>query len=101
VGGGDEEVAVGVVAELVDEDAEAPRCVAEANPINGSIRSTVPGTFSSSEIYWLPQNGPSLNLIERLWRHLKRVRHCDPYTTTFGGVQREVCYGNPPLKLSR
>ena len=38
-----------------------------------AVQAWLEANRESVEVYWLPPYGPSLNLIERLWGHLKRT----------------------------
>jgi putative transposase len=38
-----------------------------------AVRAWLEANRDKVEIYWLPPYSPSLNLIERLWGHLKRT----------------------------
>jgi transposase len=53
------------------------------------------------EVYWLPPYSPSLNLIERLWGHLKRTILANVLYTTLGDLVAAFCKGVRRLTGSR
>lgn len=42
------------------------------------------------EVFWLPHYSPELNLIERLWKHLKASRMANVLFASFGAFTRHI-----------
>jgi len=49
------------------------------------------------QVFWLPHYSPELNLIERLWRHLKRSRLANVLFRTFPQFLGHAAFANPEV----